>query len=402
MKEVYQWKEYLQHHSMQIALVCSVVGMLWLHQGRCPDSSSQALSQQSTVQSSGTNAVSHGASIDTSKLHDECFRIPNMRPSGVFFADTQNKYHDLPSIEGVEPAFRVGTYFQKGNMHMGGDLAHFQLIGEEINKLENVRQYNENTSRRTSNDTIMSLDIGANQGFYTFFLAALGLQVHAFEIDQTNFQALQQGTLYNTKEVADRVYLYPVGLSDTVGRMGSKGSQYEGFLQKDNAGPILSSTLDCFAYHSNLLQRLLPSPNNDGKRLFLPFVKIDVEGFEISVLKGVHNSLYHPFVTIGSLLVEVGPKRWSRASVQLQEGIEEMKLLASQFTSQFLILKGPSVGHAKSCPLSLADVLSGRSKKPERELHGVQLHRITDSEDWVTLLTAMEKDSYDCNFWYTN
>jgi len=255
---------------------------------------------------------------------------------------------------------------------------------------------------RSCHWTLGSLDIGANQGFYAFFLAALDLQVHAFEIDPTNFLALQQGTLYNTKEVADRVCLHPVGLSDAVGRLGSKGGLHEGFLRKDKAGPILSSTLDCFAHHSNLLQRLLPLSSNDEKKLFLPFVKIDVEGFEMSVLKGVHNSLCHPSVKIGSLLMEVGPKRWRRASIQLEEGIEEMKLLASHFTNQFLILKGPGVGHAKSCPLSLIDILSGNSKTPERELHGVQLHRISNPDDWVTLLTAMEKDNYDCNFWYAS
>lgn len=100
--------------------------------------------------------------------------------------------------------------------------------------------------------------------------------------------------------------------------------------------------------------------------------------------------------------MEVGPKRWSRASVSLNEGVVEMMLLAQQFENNFLALRTPSVGHHKTCPLSIAKQL--RNTTPEREIHGVQLFRLArgDGQELKTVLTAMDKEDYDCNFWYTN
>jgi len=120
-RENVQWKEHLQSPCyLHIAFVCSAIGLLWLQQD-CPaptDSLLTPRTQPFSVQSSTAIAASPTYSIDASKLHNECFQIPNIRPSGVFFADAQNKFKDLPSIEGIEPAFCIGTYFEGGNHHV--------------------------------------------------------------------------------------------------------------------------------------------------------------------------------------------------------------------------------------------------------------------------------------------
>ena len=47
-------------------------------------------------------------------------------------------------------------------------------------------------------------------------------------------------------------------------------------------------------------------------------MKVDVEGFEVVVLKGAQNSLFkHENSKIGGMVMEVGPDRWGRASVDL-------------------------------------------------------------------------------------
>ena len=95
----------------------------------------------------------------------------------------------------------------------------------------------------------MAIDFGANQGFYTYYLAALGMQVHSFEINVDNFKSLQHGAEFNSKEVSDRVHLYPVGIGAKNARFGMEGNLYEGFLS-EGKGPILGATFDCFAHHT--------------------------------------------------------------------------------------------------------------------------------------------------------
>ena len=51
---------------------------------------------------------------------------------------------------------------------MEGDRDNFQLIKEVLRDQEGG----------------LAIDFGANQGFYTYYLASLGMQVHSFEINQ--------------------------------------------------------------------------------------------------------------------------------------------------------------------------------------------------------------------------
>ena len=82
----------------------------------------------------------------------------------------------------------------------------------------------------------LALDIGANQGCYTYFLAALGLEVHAFETSQDNFIAAQHGTECNSKEVSEKVHY---GLGEKNARFGMASDDFTGFLKEGNNSPIL-------------------------------------------------------------------------------------------------------------------------------------------------------------------
>jgi len=261
----------------------------------------------------------------------------------------------------------MGTYLpgDKVKYHMSGDIIHFNLLKEKY-----------------PNPTGIVYDLGANQGFYTYFLAAMGFdEVHALEIMPNNFGALQHGILFNTKEVADRVRLYSMGMSSTVKRMSTSGQTYSGYLKAEKEGNLLSVSFDCFAYHVGLPE-------------FIPFIKIDVEGFEIDVIKGTKQSLFQ--TRIGALLIEVGPNRWNRAGNSLEEGIEEMKALSNLFEASFILVRGDG---DPTCSPNQIEVAKLEDKAPRiltAKMFKLGIH------EFEPLLTNMKKKNADCNFWFTN
>jgi len=293
--------------------------------------------------------------------------LPTIRQGGSYFLD--GKITAGVSTEGIDPPFKVGSYFgEKVKWHMAGDKANFSLVKGIVKGKEGG----------------IALDIGANQGFYTYYLATLGLQVHSFEIFEQNFKALQHGAEFNPKDVADRVHLYPVGLGEKNARFGMQGSNYEGFLKAGNDGPILGVTFDCFAHHMK------------GKLDFsrVEFVKLDVEGFEIAVLRGMQNSLLKKgHTTIGGMIVEVGPDRWNRASIDIATGVDEMKKLSTHFKASHILIRSD-----KQCSANLADDLSDKSPTA---VEGQQMYTIKHGE-WEALLKKMEQNHQDCNFFFKN
>lgn len=302
----------------------------------------------------------------------KCTSLPSIRPSGSYFLDDRIKGGS--SSENISPAFKVGSYYaDKVPYHMATDTANFHLIKDLLKGKESG----------------LVLDIGANQGFYTYYLASLGMDVHSFEIYEPNFRALQHGAEFNPKDVADRVDLYPVGLGEKNSRFSMQGSNYEGFLKEGKGGPILGVTFDCFAHH---MRGKLDISN-------VAFIKLDVEGFEIAVLKGAQNSLFkHGYSKIGGMVMEVGPDRWGWASSDFATGVDEMKKLSTHFKASHVLIRSKG-GFTKSCPLSLSeDVLS--DKKP-LDFDGVSMFTVKIDE-WEPLLAKMEKNHYDCNFFYKN
>jgi len=314
------------------------------------------------------DAISTSLSVDY-KVDSKCNNLATIKPSGSFFLD--HKVHNVTSLEKISPSFNIGSYIgPKVKYHMSDDTASFDLIKELLKGKEGG----------------LTFDMGANQGFYTYYLAALGMQVHSFEISDKNFVALQHGTEFNLKPIADRVNLYPFGLGEKNARFGMKGADYEGFLTEGEGGNILGVNFDCFAHHSKL-------DLSD-----VAFIKVDVEGFEIGVLKGAHNSLFHKSTSIGGMLMEVGPKRWGRAQVDLLTGTTEMKKLASHFKKSYLLTRVTG-SYVQSCPSKLGKKIL--SDKVPTKFKGIDIYEVHDDE-WDPLMAEMEKAGMDCNFWYTN
>jgi FkbM family methyltransferase len=145
------------------------------------------------------------------------------------------------------------------------------------------------------------LDVGANVGVSAIMMARwCGPQghIHAFEPNPTPKRLLTEHLRLNG--LVDRVTVNPVALSDKEGAatFHAVGISGKSALSDANLGEDVEhfevpvTTIDSYCYLHNIKPSL---------------IKIDVEGFEFSVLNGAKNTLkrYRP-----SILVELHPMNW--------------------------------------------------------------------------------------------
>lgn len=204
---------------------------------------------------------SSSSSITDDIICDKCKNFPIIRPSGVFFLD--GKVQNVTSADGVSPKFQIGSYFgDKVRYHMADDMVHFSLFEEYVE-----------TKKRGGGGGGLAFDMGANQGFFTYYLAALGMNVHSFEIANRNFVALMHGRHFNTKSIADRVNLYPMGLDNKVSRFSLNGANYGGFLKENEDGPILGTL---WKDHLILLCNINPSMYNKNMLTHVLFYRCHI------------------------------------------------------------------------------------------------------------------------------
>lgn len=126
------------------------------------------------------------------------------------------------------------------------------------------------------------LEVGANIGNHMlFYCSQLNAKaVHCFEPNSLNFENLQKNVVLNKLE--DRVFLYKKAAGEAMGRgreknftlanTGMNAVERMDDATGDNAG-IEIVTIDSFQFSQ------------------LDFIKIDVEGFELEVLKGARQTL---------------------------------------------------------------------------------------------------------------
>ncbi len=128
------------------------------------------------------------------------------------------------------------------------------------------------------------LDVGANIGYYTLIFAKLvgdTGKVFAFEPDPTNFQILKKNIALNGYK---NVELIQKALSD-------KNQKVTLILNKQNtAGNYLSSKHQT-SKNSIQIDAITTDDYFKNFKQKIDFIKIDVEGAETMVLKGMSNSL---------------------------------------------------------------------------------------------------------------
>jgi FkbM family methyltransferase len=163
-------------------------------------------------------------------------------------------------------------------------------------------------------------DIGANIGLYTL-PAALKLggtgSVYAFEPVPLWFQRLRENIQLNRLSSMSNIFTYNVGLSDKNemcnlvmkgvqgSGMGSITANYPNQPDKDKTEVI---PVQLYRGDDFLLEKGIPRPN---------IVKIDVEGAELAVLRGLEKSLQYSGCRF--ILCEVHPALMTDAHGEVQK-----------------------------------------------------------------------------------
>jgi FkbM family methyltransferase len=154
-----------------------------------------------------------------------------------------------------------------------------------------------------------AIDVGANKGIYSYLLAQLVQHVYAFEPNPKIFRILK-------KHLPENARAYDVALSDKNGDgellvpKSVKNDRYS------NQGASLSTVKVSGPHRKvDVKERTLDSYefNNIG------FIKIDVEGFESTVLKGAVNTIKQNMPT---LLIELEERHTGRPVVELVHEVE--------------------------------------------------------------------------------
>jgi FkbM family methyltransferase len=165
----------------------------------------------------------------------------------------------------------------------------------------------------------VALDIGANVGAYTLLFAQWvrpGGRVISFEPAPGAFTALQQHVALNN--VSAVVECRPVAVSDAEGEVAFASDGFQGtnhIMHGQAASPgavtrVPTTTVDAVCAASGVTPRL---------------VKIDVEGAELSVLRGAHRTLA-AMRPAGVVFMELHPAAW--ASFGITRGDLEAELAA--------------------------------------------------------------------------
>lgn len=151
---------------------------------------------------------------------------------------------------------------------------------EEINILTNLIK--ENSIRKF-------IDIGANCGFYSYKFARQDMQVYSFE---PNIDALNKikNTLNKNEHLKNKFKIFPYGISDCNSKLEMVSMIKHGYVQTGGSGVVSSkrpkgNNFKFYEAEFKIGDELLDFQNDNLA------IKIDVEGHELHVLKGISNLL---------------------------------------------------------------------------------------------------------------
>ena len=128
------------------------------------------------------------------------------------------------------------------------------------------------------------LDIGSNIGFYGMMAASLGCKVHFFDAQCACTTAVADGLLAN--DLQRRAWVHPVGVSDQPREFPAEEGYCNGRYPQSSPLPFKSHiTLShCGTSRAMPLVELLPMEKLENAQTI---AKVDVEGNELSVLRGL-------------------------------------------------------------------------------------------------------------------
>lgn len=167
------------------------------------------------------------------------------------------------------------------------------------------------TACKLSKPGTLVVDVGANIGFFSLALTRRAdVSLLAFEPDRQNFQNLDRSIAEHA--LGSRIHLYMIALSDTTGT----GSLYLSDLAPTDHKLINSRSSRSTEIAMARLDDFF-SQHTDLAKMPVSLIKIDVQGAELLVLRGMHQTLkaysYPP------ILVEYSPDDLTHAGVTPRE-----------------------------------------------------------------------------------
>src|SRR5687768_3144499 len=169
--------------------------------------------------------------------------------------------------------------------------------------------------RRLVNKNTVVLDIGANQGSYTCFLATIAKEVHAFEPERNNLKLLIQNT-HSLKNVN----IHYTALSDKNGYTylhlcptdtGMHRLYPSKWCEGGKIDEVHTWALDSYTRVSNII--------SNSK---ISFIKIDIEGYEYHAIRGMTKLIKRDKPTI---MMEWHPPTLEEAGTNPKEFYNFMK-----------------------------------------------------------------------------
>ena len=248
------------------------------------------------------------------------------------------------------------------------DIAHYDLISWHFKWLEEHLSKQEHEKR-----TFHCMDMGGNHGFYSYYLAKHNCTVEMFEV-QLDLVEVDRAAVH-VNNLHDKVLIHNLGLSDKDSKMHINGVGGIAFLTPDPTSTSYTvnvTSADKCLYH---------------RAKHYAFVKIDVEGFEVRALHGFNWTISNSVVE--AFLIEIGPNRWNRADISVEEGSNMMLSILSSHFLCYIVIR-----NADSCPTSVYPSTS----EYDILLSGASILKRVPWNKFTDLMVAMAKDDYDCNF----
>ena len=160
------------------------------------------------------------------------------------------------------------------------------IILNKTYEIEEIKILNKLINTKSSTKFI---DIGANCGFYSFQFAMQNLEVIAFE---PNSEALlkMNKTITKHQNLKDRIKVFPYGLSNINSKMNMRSMVKYDYIQTGGSGITTDKVSKNYSYIVYEGEFKIGDQVLNFKRDNLA-IKIDVEGHELNVLKGIQNLL---------------------------------------------------------------------------------------------------------------
>ena len=139
------------------------------------------------------------------------------------------------------------------------------------------------------NKILNFIDIGANCGYYSIYIAnnIPNVIIHSFEPNEDAFFKFKK-TLEINKTLKDKINIHNFGLSNKTGKLKMQSMIKHGYSQTGGSSVVESNSYKNFdVYYADF--KIGDKVINQNQNTIA--IKIDVEGHEINVLNGLENTL---------------------------------------------------------------------------------------------------------------